>query len=106
MAILNVWRCCASQGPSAIWVLASLTERFGHFAFESADGGDHHCRRLGRKAWVELGRHAGDTPLQNIRVPGYPGLRVDRDLAGEVLVRSTLYGGWEGGWSGCGQSEG
>ena len=72
----------------------------GHFALESTGGGDHHCYRLRREARVWLGRRAGDTPLQNMRVPGPSGPCVDGDLAGEVLVRSALSGGWSGGWSG------
>ena len=78
----------------------------GNFASESAGGVDHNCRHLWREARVGLGRHAGDPPLQKIPVAGPSGPCVDRNLAGEVLARSALSGGWNGGRSGRGHNEG
>ena len=56
------------------------------FFSEATGAGDHFyfCRRLRREVLVGPGDHAGDTPLQELRVPGPPGPRVDRDLAGGV----------------------
>ena len=77
----------------------------GRLLSEPAGTGDHCCRRIRREARVGPNRRAGDTPLQKARVPGPPDPRVDRNLAGGVLVRISLSGGWKGGWSGRGRNE-